>query len=290
LFTFRYHAISLIAVFLSLGIGILMGVSLGEEGVLSSASKDLERSLRGDLNRSRGRVSDLQHELSIRDDFERQAYPGLVGGLLPGYRIGVVAMGDLPSDYPSSVRRAVEPAGADLASISVIKAPLPLGHLAGDLDGTNLSRLERDEEALGRFGKRLGRQLANGGDLVSRVKHDLFSSSRGDYRGLDGIVLVRNREGLKADEKRAQDRFESGLLAGMKGTNAEVVGVEMRDTEPSQVSFMADHDLASVDDLDLAAGKTALVYGLLGSKGQFGVKRSADQLLPPAVAERPANR
>jgi hypothetical protein len=290
LFTFRYHAISLIAVFLALGIGILVGVSLGEEGILSNASKDLERSLRGDVNRARGRVSDLRKELAIRDDFERQSYPGLVADLLPGYRIGIVAMGELPSDFPPSIRAAVEPGGATIESVSVIKAPLPLGALAGDLDGTNLSKLDRDNEALTRFGKRLGRQLANGGDLIGRVKHDLFSSSRGGYRGLDGIVLVRNREGLEDEDKSAQDRFESGFVAGMKSTNAEVVGVEKRDTEPSQVSFMAEHDLASVDDLDLFAGKAALVYALLGSKGTFGVKRSADQLLPPPVTERPVGR
>jgi hypothetical protein len=46
---------------------------------------------------------------------------------------------------------------------------------------------------------------------------------------------------------------------------------------------MDDHGLASVDDLDLTAGKTALVYALLGTEGgKFGVKRSADALLPPA--------
>jgi hypothetical protein len=290
LFTFRYHAISLIAVFLALGMGILLGVSIGEEGVVSGAREDLERSLRGDLSAARARTSELRAELGVRDAFERQAYPGLVADLLPGFRIGIVAMGDLSGGYSGLIRDSVEPAGAEIASISVIRAPLPLERLAQDLEGTSFSRVDSDREALSRFAERLGRQLANGGSLVERVQDQLFSSSRGEYRGLDGIVWVRDREGLRGDERRAQDRLESSLLAGMTSTDAEVVGVETRDADPSQIPFMTEHGLPSVDDIDLVAGRTALVYVLLGAEGQFGVKDTADQLLPPPAIEGPGGR
>jgi hypothetical protein len=289
MYSFRYHAISLIAVFVALVIGVLLGVSIGEEGVVSGAREDLQESLRGDLQEAREKTAKARRELATRDEFERQAYPGLVADLLPGFRIGVVAMGDLPAGYAPAIREAVEPAGAEIASISVIRAPLPLDRLADSLEGTSFARVDRERErdALGRLGERLGRQLANGGSLFERVRGDLLSSSRGEYRGLDGIVWVRDREGLKGREKSAQDRFESGLVEGMLSTETEAVGVEMRDTEPSQVPFMSEHNLTSVDDLDLVAGKTALVYALLGAEGQFGVKDSADQLLPPPALEGP---
>jgi Copper transport outer membrane protein, MctB len=289
LFTFRYHAISLIAVFLALGIGLLIGSSIGDD-VVSNASKDLESSLRGDLHNERARTADLRSELRLRDDFERLSYPGLVGNLLPGFRIGIVAIGKLPSDYPPAIRDAVEPAGAQISSISVIRAPLPLGRLARDLGGTGLARVDRDHATQERFGERVGRQLALGGSIVGRVKRSLFSSSRGEYRGLDGIVFVRDRDGLNGKSKAAEDRFETGLITGLRSTDAETVGVEMRDTDPSQVSFMAGHHLSSVDDLDLVAGKAAAVYVLFGAKGKFGVKDTADQLLPPPVTQRATQR
>jgi hypothetical protein len=144
LINFRYHALSLSAVFLALAIGILIGVEFGEKGVVSSASEDLERSIRGDLDEARRKNSELRRELNVRDDFERQSYAGLVSDLLPGFRIGIVAMGDLPSDYAPAIRDAVEPAGAEVESISVIRAPLPLARLADDLDGTKVERLDRD--------------------------------------------------------------------------------------------------------------------------------------------------
>jgi Copper transport outer membrane protein, MctB len=286
LFSFRYHAISLVAVFLALGIGVLLGVSIGEEGTVSSAREDLENSLRGDLNSARSRNAELRREVQIRDDFEREAYPGLVGDLMPGFRIGIVAIGDLPSGYAPAVREAVQPAGADVDSISVIRAPLALDQLSSTLKGTRLARVHRDSDTLARFGKRLGRQLANGGGLVEKVRGDIFSSSRGDYRGLDGIVWIRDREGLKGEEKAAEDRLETAVIEGMRSTSAEVVGVEMRDSDPSQIALMKEQGLTTVDDLDLVAGQAALVYALLGADGQFGVKDSADQLLPPPPTSR----
>ena len=290
MFSFRYHAISLVAVFLALGIGVLLGVSIGEGGVVSGARESLEDSLRGDLDNERSKVADARRELGIRDSFERQAYPGLVGDLLPRFRVGILAVGNLPSGYAESIREGVEPAGAQIESISVVRAPLALGRIAGALKGTSLAGLKEDPDALGRFARRLGRQLVNGGGLPERVQHQLFSSSRGVYRGLDGVVLVRDRDNLSGAEKAAEDTLEKALIDGLESTDKEIVGVELRSTDPSQVPFMASRGLATVDDVDLVAGRTALVYALLGAEGQFGIKRSADQLLPPPPLERSASR
>jgi hypothetical protein len=289
LFTPRYHAISLVAVFLALGIGVLLGVALGEEGIVSGASRDLEKSLRGDLDQARSRNAELRRELSQRRGFEREAYPALVADLLPDWRVGVVAMGQLPGGYISSIEDALDPAGAKVENVSVIEAPLPLGRIAGELEDTNLKRVDRDNDDLERLGRRIGRGLVQGGQLVGRLRQELFSTSRGNYSGLDGIVFVRDRDGLKGDDKSAQDAFEDGLAEGMQDTEAQVVGVEKMETDPSQVPFMRSHDITSVDDLDLPEGKTALVWALLGPDGRFGRKPTAERLLPPPP-ERAATR
>jgi hypothetical protein len=198
-------------------------------------------------------------------------------------------MGRLPGGYISSIEDAIDPAGANVESVSVIAAPLPLGRIAGELEDTNLRRVDRDNDDLERLGRRIGRGLVLGGQLVGRLRQELFSTSRGEYSGLDGIVFVRDRDDLKGDEKSAQDAFENGLLEGMHDTEAQVVGVEKMETDPSQVPFMRSHDVTSVDDLDLPEGKTALVWTLLGEDGRFGRKPTAQRLLPPPP-ERDATR
>jgi len=65
------------------------------------------------------------------------------------------------------------------------------------------------------------------------------------------------------------------------------VGVELTHSEPSQIAWYKGHKISSVDDLDAPAGRAALLYALSGSRGSFGVKGTANSLLP-AVTGSPS--
>ena len=70
----------------------------------------------------------------------------------------------------------------------------------------------------------------------------------------------------------------------MTATRTPAVGVESSTAEPSSISFFNGNDLSSVDDVDLVAGQLATVFALLGAEGSFGIKGSADRLLPDLLA------
>jgi hypothetical protein len=74
------------------------------------------------------------------------------------------------------------------------------------------------------------------------------------------------------------------MMSGVVATRAPAVGVESSKAESSSVSFFRSNDLTSVDDVDLAAGQLATVFALLGVEGSFGVKGSADRLLPDLLS------
>jgi copper transport outer membrane protein MctB len=73
-------------------------------------------------------------------------------------------------------------------------------------------------------------------------------------------------------------------MAGVTGAREPAVGIEASTAEPSSISFFQGNDLSSVDDVDATAGKVALVFAMLGAEGSFGVKGSADRLLPDLLA------
>ena len=81
-------------------------------------------------------------------------------------------------------------------------------------------------------------------------------------------------------QRATASQLESALLTGMTKTRTPVVGIETTDTEPSSISFFKSNDLSTVDDVELTAGKLAMVFAMLGTEGSFGVKGSADRLLP----------
>lgn len=280
----RYHAVSLIAVFLALAIGILIGAEFGGDA-LNNTRKNLEQSLTGNLQDARERADEINGKLGRSEEFASRVYPALVRDRLDGHRIGVIALGDLPGDTATAIEDALVPTGARLVGIGVVREPVDLTGLGDELAKTRFADIRGDEEALSEFGTGLGRQLVRGGTLLDRVRSRLFSRASGNFGALDGIVVVRQvPEELGAVQRTKASNLETALMAGIAGTHTPAVGVETTTAEPSSVSFFTGNDLSSVDDVDLVAGRLATVFALLGAEGNFGVKGSADRLLPDLLA------
>jgi hypothetical protein len=283
----RYHAASLAAVFLALAIGILIGVGFGDE-VVSGTREDLESSLTGDLEAARERADELAVELGQSEEFGDQVFPVLVGSSLRGRRIGVLALGGLPDDTSRSIESALEPTGARLRAVAVVREPPDLKALADELEETRLSRLDDEPDEVEAFGKAVGRQFILGGDLLDTVRGKLLSRASGAFGNLDAVIVVRQQpEDLNANERGDTGRLESGLLDGLTATGAAVVGVETSGDDPSSMGFLAPR-ISTVDHLDQVAGKVSMVFALLGTDGDYGVKDTADRLLPDVLTPLPS--
>ncbi|HEX7290778.1 MAG TPA: copper transporter [Conexibacter sp.] len=281
---FRYHALSLVAVFLSLVLGLLLGVAIGDKGLVSSAEQDVRASLRDDVRQAQAERDDALAQLLRRQQFEADAYPALVGGRLAGRRIALIELGGASDRMWNLTKDALQGSGAELTSVSVIREPLQLEALAAAARGTRYEQLADDTDLLHPFATRLGIQFTHGGRLLRLVRRDLLQQGSGALDGAEGVVVVRNTPELEGAEADAVETFEDGLMRGLRAQDVAVVGVETTDAESSQVEWFKDHDLSSVDDLDDPIGRAALVFALAGQRGSFGVKATADGgRLPPLL-------
>lgn len=282
----RYHATSLIAVFLALAVGIVIGAALGGD-TIDDTRKDLEQSLTGNLQDARDRAEDLNAELGRANEFSSRVYPVLVRDQLRDRRIGVLAFGDLPQGVLDSIEDALEPTGGRLVAVGVVREPVDTRALADELGKTRFADVASNPDSQTALGVGVGRQLVLGGTLLEPVRGQLFSRASGNFGALDGVIVVREQpEDMGPQQRATASRFEAGLVSGITATRAPAVGVEASDVEASSVSFFVGNDLASVDDIDLVAGRLATVFALLGAEGSFGVKGSADRLLPDLLAPR----
>jgi hypothetical protein len=276
----RYHATSLIAVFLSLAIGILIGAEFGGDA-LTNTRRNLEHSLVGNLQDARSKADELGGELGRSNEFAERVYPVLTRDRLEGKRVAIVAFGGLPSEDSSAVEEALGPTGAKLVGVGVVREPVDFSGLAGDLSQTRFADLQTNPDSLAALGKGLGRQLVIGGTLPGVVRGNLFSRASGSFGALDDVIVVRNQpQNMGPVQRTTAGQFESALLSGMTATRTPAVGIETSKAEPSSVSFFQSNNLSSVDDVELTAGKLAMVFAMLGAEGSFGVKGSADRLLP----------
>jgi len=283
-FDFRYHALSLISVFLALVLGLLLGVAIGDKGLVSSAERDIRASLRGDVRKAQAESENLRSQLDEQNKFLQEAYPLMVGSRLIGERVGVVTLGNISDSEIGNVRDALEATGARLTSVASLRTPLDLPALSQASLGTPYQNLQTDPKLAKRFGERVGAgYMAGGGRLLQRVRRALLASSSGALGGVDSVVVIREPRTFQKPQQDVLNSFEDGLMTGLGGNNGTVVGVETTDTKPSQVGWYRDHDMASVDDVDQLPGRAALVFALAGADGAFGTKSSADALLPKAA-------
>jgi hypothetical protein len=276
----RYHAMSLIAVFLALAVGILIGAEFGGDA-LTETRKNLEQSLVGNLQDARSRADDLSGELGRANEFDEKVYPVLTRDRLQGKRIAVVALGGLPSEITSAVEDALGPTGAKLVGVGVVREPVEPSGLAGELSNTRFAELRTSPEELTELGVGVGRQIVIGGTLPELVRGQLFSRASGEFGALDAVIVVRGQpEGMGPVQRATANQLETALLSGITATRVPTVGIESTGTEPSSISFFKANDLSTVDDIDTTAGEVAMVSVLHGAEGSFGVKSTADRLLP----------
>lgn len=284
MFDFRYHALSLVSVFLALVLGLLLGVAIGDRGLVSSAERDVRASLRGDVRKAQAESENLRAQLDEQNKFLQEAYPLMVGSRLIGERVGVVTLGNVSDQEIGNVRDALEATGGRLTSVVSIRTPLDLPSISTAAAGTAFQNLQVEPKLVKRFGERVGvGYVSGGGRLLDKVHRDLLASSSGALGGVDSVVVIREPRTFQKPQQNVLDDFEDGLMTGLSNNNGTVVGVETTDTKPSQVGWYRDHDLASVDDVDQLPGRAALVFALAGADGAFGTKSTADGLLPKAA-------
>jgi hypothetical protein len=280
MFDFRYHALSLVAVFLALTIGLLLGVAIGDEGLVSSAERDIRDSLKGDLQDARDENTRLRGDLDEERELQRDFYPLMVGGRLPARRIGILALGDVSDSLVDDVRDALAPTGGRLATVTVVRIPPDIDALAGDLRGTRFGTMAANPELVQRFGRRIGVDFVRDGRVLRSVRRMVFESSSGSRETLDGVVLVRQGGEVGGEEGADTAAFEDGLVDGLQRADVPVVGTEESSHNPSGIPWFEEHGLTSVDNVDQVTGRTSLVFGLAGASGTYGTKATADRLLP----------
>jgi len=284
MFDYRYHALSLAAVLFALAVGVLIGVAIGDSNLVSSAQNGIVRNLRSEVAGSQHNLELVGSRLSEQETLATDLWPFAVHGVLGGKSIGLVFLGDSSDRIDSLARDGVGEAGGNVKAVVAVREPLDTNGIAGQA-GRHYAALTTDPALLRQFGAHIGREMVSGGKLLERVQTRLFSSYDGELGGLEGLVVARgDPAGMSREAAKAAAEFESGLIAGVASKGVPAVGVELSSTEPSQIPWYKSENLASVDDLETIAGRAALAFALAGDHGAYGVKSTADALLPSVVS------
>ena len=110
---FRYHVVSLTAVFLALAVGLVLGTA-ALNGTVQNQLNQQVSGLRNSNDQLRGQVEELQTRADSQNEFVRQIAPGLLAAKLTGKSVLVVSGPTADNDDRDQVVKMLTTAGATI--------------------------------------------------------------------------------------------------------------------------------------------------------------------------------
>jgi Copper transport outer membrane protein, MctB len=302
--SFRFHLVSLVAVFLALGLGVLTGTTVLNRGIVTQLEQRTDQ-LAETSGRLREEVRDLQTETDRWSRFGEQVMEYVVDGRLAGTEALLITQEGTDTAGIDRVRRGLDAAGAELRAVLSLDDRLALQDESDVQELTQVLGVEEeDPEALSEaVASVLADRLALGvqrPDVLDRLLAAEFLLSRGP--GLDAaalenlggpeqvIIVVAGGRGRPIIEPQ---RLLVPLVDGLVEKGALVVAAEALETEYPFVTLLRSDGavsglIATQDNVDQIPGELGFVLALENlvidrEPGHYGVKEGADRLLPPAT-------
>lgn len=262
MFGFRYHLVTVIAVFMALSIGILLGGSFGQDMFANEQIELVNRlqekysASRAENSRCSQKTNELEKQTEQFDQLVRQMGDVLVQGKLTGKSVVLLP---LEQQNLSELSAFLQRAGAKVPTIVSLKNPelmsansvLPAlaKMLAAPDDSTDLQRL-------------------------TRANVDM----QGSVRSRPDAVILLGHIGRMSSHRAQQ--LELSLIKELQKQSLRVIGAERSDAEFSAIPVYRMAKVPTVDNIDQSVGLLSVIGLIQGSDGHFGIRQTAETLSP----------
>lgn len=314
---FRYHLVSIIAVFVALAVGIVLGSGPLKEPIDNTLRQRYEQ-VEQDREALRADVGETEARIDYLNDAAETFTPALVEGLLDGRTVVLISMPGVDGTLVDETRDALVLAGATVSgTIAVSDAyadPERLAELQTILD--ELTPEGSEIPANARPYVRAGAVLADAvisdapgasdtpdaaaEALLAELQEAGFLTAEGSpATGAQLAVTVAPvppetaPDGEDADTSEhleivlAADRLAVGTVASGPIGSARESGL----IRAVRSNDEAEGGVSTVDTLDTVAGRTSVVLALAGQvenlTGHYGIGEQADAIVPELPAQLP---
>ncbi len=289
----RYHVATLAAIFIALGVGILIGSTLVGGDVLVEQQKKMIAQLETQFDVLRERESEMVKEnrfvseLSRHyEEFSKAVSPPLIKGRLNGYRMAIIVTGG--QEIPAGMVNSLSLAGARVDSTTVILPGIKFSDsrlLIRVCDFYNLDHSTPPDELRKMVALSIAGIVVNGGE--GNVREFLQANNLvkfdGEYGGvLDGVILIG---GTQDENYYYPDSVDVWTIRSLLNYNKNVIGCEASRAKMSYMTSYQEFDLSTIDNIDLTPGQISLIRALEGETGDYGIKSTANKFMPSLPAE-----
>ncbi|KAF0209169.1 MAG: copper transporter [Actinomycetota bacterium] len=284
MYNLRYHLASLVAVFLALTVGLVLGSVVAERGTLGDQSSTLADSLQKQFDQIQKDNADMRAGLERDRAFATDVVPVLTAGSLKGQTIAILVNTGRTSGLNATIA-AVKQAGG---------TPLVL-----TFESANAGLETKIPEALpGLLGEKFaGQSIAPAGQpfvdaVAEAVATELLSAgNRPVLAELTKVGAVKVGDANARDFIKAcivmsmfdgePDPFALSVARVLGAQKVIVVGAEAAALKTGVALNSVDEGFSAVDDVDSPQGTFSLIWLVSGrASGYFGVGPNAEALYP----------
>jgi hypothetical protein len=305
LISFRFHIVSLVAVFLALAIGIVVGSTVIDRAIVEGLRNRVDE-VRNNLDERQAANDALQAQVDDLEAFANDAAAFTVDSRLPGTVAVVVTDEGVDRDPVDRTIDLLGQAGSTVRGVLTVDSSWVLDdpeQAAALADVVDVDPESTVEEIQARAASLLVTDLSSSVEVVddgTGALDQISALDLVDYEALNDVVAPRPRRVLfvvvsgPASTLESSAHTEAFAVAAAQSAGAAVVAEVWRqeDNGPDRADSLAAilgsptlrGQISTVDDLDLAQGPTTAVLTLMaalaGEVGHYGVGDGADAAAP----------
>ena len=282
----KYYVVSIGAIFISLGIGMLVGFNLNYDQELTKQQEEMI----GELNLKFEDLRELNNKLEddivlINNEYENSIsfinsnVDKIIEDKLLNKSIGIISTNQ-DNDFNQEIADTLSKSGANIAFDIVL-----LNNIF-------------EEEKLKELSKNLSMEFKSSKDVINYIVECLKTSdaksnlsklqefqiinirSISDNYDFESIVLAGGNNG-KLKEKLFNN-LDKNIIEKLRSENKHIVGVQISDSKYSYINLYFNEKVTSVDNIDEGIGKISMIMLLEDSNilGKFGRTEDSDNLIP----------
>lgn len=282
MFDIRYHIASLVAVFLALAIGIILGTVIVDKGIMVDQQKALVEKLEKDFEKLRTENAKLALEGKHYEQYARESFLPLIKDRLLGKNVAVIVTSTVDDSVKNSVFETLKRAGATYSCITI-----------------NQPWSFEDKKVLDKITLHIqGVQAPTVRERVLIKLADYYTMPPGDNKLL---IDFSTAELIRIDVMPTAQPSAALIIGGSDGKNLvsdvdlvlidrlksklRIVGTETVLRKTSYMNAYQRAGIPTVDDIDEKIGQISAIFALAGADGNFGIKPTANQLVPAMVQQ-----
>lgn len=283
----KYYIVSIGAIFIALGIGMLVGFNLNYDQEMSKQQANIISDLDKKFDNLKEKNDTLEKDLAkITEEYNKSIefidanFDKILVNELLDKNIGVISTNQ-SEDYTKDIEETIVKANGNIAFNIAIKNTI------------------YDEKKLEEVSTKLGLEIKDANDIVTYILDSLNSTDakvklasleelelikvndiNNEYMSYDSVVLAGG-----SDSKTSKDDFEKidkFLISKLKEEKKSVVGVQKSTTTNSYIELYSNEKVSTVDNIEQKSGKLAMVMLLKDSNilGNYGILDTAQSILP----------